>query len=97
MPGQARRLLRSFAGGEIAPEMYGRIDLDKMQTGLARVENFEILPHGPARRRASPVRPAHGGTGPACPVHAGRRSAQACDARQEGHGHFSGLSSNEGL
>lgn len=52
MPGQARRLLRSFAGGEIAPEMYGRIDLDKMQTGLAKVENFEILPHGPARNRA---------------------------------------------
>lgn len=52
MPGQARRLLRSFAGGEIAPEMYGRIDLDKMQTGLAKVENFEILSHGPARNRA---------------------------------------------
>jgi hypothetical protein len=52
MPGSARRLLRSFAGGEIAPEMYGRIDLDKMQTGLALAENFRILPHGPAQNRA---------------------------------------------
>ncbi len=51
MAGSARRLLRSFAGGEIAPEMFGRIDLDKMQTGLAKAENFIILPHGPAQNR----------------------------------------------
>lgn len=51
MAGNARRLLRSFAGGEIAPEMFGRIDLDKMQTGLAKAENFRILPHGPAQNR----------------------------------------------
>jgi hypothetical protein len=42
----------SFAGGEIAPEMFGRIDLDKMQTGLAKAENFRILPHGPVQNRA---------------------------------------------
>lgn len=52
MPSQARRLLRSFAGGEITPEMYGRIDLDKMQTGLAKASNFRILPHGPAQNRS---------------------------------------------
>lgn len=46
-----RRLLRSFAGGEIAPELFGRIDLDKMQTGLAQARNFQILPHGPAANR----------------------------------------------
>lgn len=51
MAGSARRLLRSFAGGEIAPEMFGRIDLDKMQTGLAKAENFIILAHGPATAR----------------------------------------------
>lgn len=44
-------LMRSFAGGEITPEMYGRIDLDKMQTGLSRALNFIVLPHGPAANR----------------------------------------------
>lgn len=43
--------LRSFAGGEIAPEMYGRMDLVKYQTGLAKCLNFIVLPHGPAQRR----------------------------------------------
>lgn len=44
-------MFRSFAGGEITPEMYGRIDLSKWQTGLAKCLNFTILPHGPAARR----------------------------------------------
>lgn len=44
-------LLRSFAGGEITPELYGRLDLGKYQTGLARALNFLVLPHGPAARR----------------------------------------------
>ena len=44
-------LLRSFAGGEIAPELAGRIDLTKWQTGLALARNFLTLPHGPATRR----------------------------------------------
>jgi hypothetical protein len=44
-------LLRSFAGGEITPELAGRIDLTKYQTGLALVRNFITLPHGPATRR----------------------------------------------
>lgn len=46
-----RALLRSFAGGEITPELYGRIDLSKYQTGLAKCLNFRVLPHGPAQRR----------------------------------------------
>lgn len=46
-----KTLLRSFAGGEIAPELYGRIDLQKFQTGLAKALNFTVLPHGPAARR----------------------------------------------
>lgn len=43
--------LRSFAGGEITPEMFGRIDLSKYQTGLALCRNFLCLPHGPITRR----------------------------------------------
>jgi hypothetical protein len=46
-----KTLLRSFAGGEITPELYGRLDLTKYQTGLARCKNFTVLPHGPAARR----------------------------------------------
>ena len=46
-----RSLLRSFAGGEITPEMFGRIDLAKFQTGLQLCRNFRVLPHGPAARR----------------------------------------------
>jgi hypothetical protein len=46
-----RALFRSFAGGEITPELLGRLDLGKFQTGLARCRNFVTLPHGPASRR----------------------------------------------
>lgn len=42
---------RSFAGGIIAPELYGRIDLPKFQTGLRDAVNFITLSHGPAARR----------------------------------------------
>lgn len=46
-----RGLWRSFAGGEITPELLGRIDIVKYQTGLAMCKNAVILPHGPASRR----------------------------------------------
>lgn len=46
-----KSLFRSFAGGEITPEMLGRLDLGKYQTGLALCRNFITLPHGPAQRR----------------------------------------------
>jgi hypothetical protein len=46
-----RTLQRSFAGGEITPELFGRVDLDKYQTGLALCRNFIVLPHGPATAR----------------------------------------------
>ncbi len=45
-------LFRSFAGGEITPELFARLDLAKFQTGLAKCLNFEIRPHGPAVNRA---------------------------------------------
>ena len=43
---------RSFAGGEIAELLYGRLDLAKNQTGLARCLNFEVTPQGPIENRA---------------------------------------------
>lgn len=46
-----KTLLRSFAGGEITPELAGRLDLVKYQTGLSLCRNFITLPHGPAVRR----------------------------------------------
>ena len=46
-----KTLLRSFAGGIVTPELYGRIDLTKYQTGVADCVNFTTLPHGPATRR----------------------------------------------
>ena len=51
MAGTTRPLLRSFAGGEITPELYGRLDLDKFQAGLARAENFMVLAHRPITAR----------------------------------------------
>jgi hypothetical protein len=46
-----RTLTRSFAAGEITPELFGRIDLAKYQTGLSRCHNFIVLPHGPIINR----------------------------------------------
>ncbi len=46
-----KSLYRSFAGGEITPELFGRLDLPKFQTGLRKSLNFVTLPHGPATRR----------------------------------------------
>lgn len=42
---------RSFAGGEITPEMYGRLDNVKFQTGLSLCRNGIVLPHGPVTKR----------------------------------------------
>lgn len=52
MGGTTRTNFRSFAGGEITPEMYGRIDDVRYQTGLGLCRNFVTLPHGPAQNRA---------------------------------------------
>jgi hypothetical protein len=49
---QTRTLARSFAGGEVTPEFWGRIDDGKYQTGLALERNFYSLPHGPVVNRA---------------------------------------------
>lgn len=46
-----KTLARSFSGGEISPEMFGRVDLTQFQTGLSEVTNMIVLPHGPVRAR----------------------------------------------
>lgn len=46
-----RTLERSFGGGELTPEFFGRIDDVKYQSGLAKCRNFITLPHGPATNR----------------------------------------------
>lgn len=42
---------RSFAGGELSPELYGRVDLAKYAVGLKCCKNFMPLPHGPVANR----------------------------------------------
>ena len=46
-----RTLIRSFAGGEMSPEMFGRIDDVKFQSGAATMRNFIATPQGPAENR----------------------------------------------
>jgi hypothetical protein len=47
-----RSLSRSFSlRVRSRPELFGRIDLQKRQEGLARCRNFITLPHGPAFNR----------------------------------------------
>lgn len=50
----------SFNAGELSPEMEGRTDLDKYQSGCKLLENFIPLVQGPIRRR--------GGTRVAAPL-----------------------------
>lgn len=47
-----RTFQRSFGGGEISPEMFGRIDDTKYQAGLATCRNFITTPQGPAENRS---------------------------------------------
>lgn len=46
-----RSLQRSFAGGEMSPEMFGRIDDTKYQSGAATMRNFIAKPTGPTENR----------------------------------------------
>ena len=47
-----RTFYRSFSGGEISPEMFGRIDDAKFQQGAPTMRNFIAKPQGPAENRA---------------------------------------------
>ena len=42
---------RSFAGGELAPALYARVDQVKYATGLRTCRNYEIMRHGGALSR----------------------------------------------
>jgi len=46
-----RTFNRSFSGGELSPEMFGRIDDVKFQTGAAKLRNFIVTPQGPVENR----------------------------------------------
>lgn len=46
-----RNLQVSFSGGEMSPEMFGRIDDVKVKTGLALCKNFIVKPQGPIENR----------------------------------------------
>lgn len=50
MPSSSRAQVQ-FNAGELAPELYGRADLDQFRQGVRRLENFIPLRTGPARRR----------------------------------------------
>lgn len=45
-------LQRSFGGGEVTPEFFGRTDDAKYASGVALMRNMIALPHGPAQNRA---------------------------------------------
>lgn len=45
------QLKPSFAGGELAPALYGRIDLAKYDVGAAEIENMIVLRYGGVSRR----------------------------------------------
>ncbi|MBU0593361.1 MAG: hypothetical protein KKH74_06435 [Gammaproteobacteria bacterium] len=47
-----RTLQRAFSGGEVTPELFGRIDDAKFMSGLAKCRNFIPKPHGPVENRA---------------------------------------------
>ena len=47
-----KKIQLSFGGGEISPEMMGRIDDNKYQNGLERCRNFIVRPQGPVENRA---------------------------------------------
>lgn len=46
-----KTLNRSFAAGEISPQLFSRLDLDKFQTGVALCQNFIVTPQGPVQNR----------------------------------------------
>lgn len=47
-----KSLQRSFAGGELTEQLFGRLDLGKFQTGLSLCRNFIVTPQGPIDNRA---------------------------------------------
>ena len=48
----AQHLLSNFTAGELSPRLHSRPDIAKYKNGCRVVENFTIVPHGGARKRA---------------------------------------------
>ena len=48
---KTRKIQLSFSGGEIDTQMYGRIDAQQYQAGLATCKNWMVDPRGSLRRR----------------------------------------------
>ena len=46
-----RSFKQTFSGGEISPEMFGRIADNKFQQGAALVRNFIVKPQGPGTKQ----------------------------------------------
>lgn len=46
-----KKLNITFVGGIISPQLFGRIDLERYQTGLADCRNLCVLPHGALQKR----------------------------------------------
>jgi hypothetical protein len=46
-----RNIKQAFTGGEVAPELFGRYDLEKFGQSVEKMRNFIALPHGPAINR----------------------------------------------
>lgn len=49
---KTKTLIRSFAGGVMSPELYGRTDLVKYGSGLTSSRNWVLTPQGAMHRRA---------------------------------------------
>jgi hypothetical protein len=47
-----QHITSAFVGGELTPRLDGRIDVKKYAQGLRLCENFQVLPHGGARKRS---------------------------------------------
>lgn len=48
----SRQMQPSFTAGELAPSLYGRVDLGKYRAGLKAAKNVIVQPHGGALNRA---------------------------------------------
>lgn len=51
MPGPLHTIQASFAGGEFSPSLFGRVDIQKYNTGLKKARNVNVIPHGGVRNR----------------------------------------------
>ncbi len=52
---RTNKVLNNIVGGEVQPELYGRVDLPTFQKAVARCENFIVLAQGGAKFRQGTV------------------------------------------